>query len=129
MYSLSPELRSRLLEERREAKPAFKIPLFLTTIVLALATATGALGDDSNDVANQLGTVLGSEEACGLAYDQKAIEDFVNDHVKPSDMSFPSMLDTMTRGTKYLIQSMSESALTAHCTQIRRIAKHYGFTR
>jgi hypothetical protein len=85
--------------------------------------------DDSLDIARELGTVIGSEEACGLTYDQQAIERFINEHIKACDMSFPSMLHMMTMGTKYEIRSMSESSLTAHCAQIRRIAEEYGFTK
>jgi hypothetical protein len=98
-------------------------------ITLTLACITSARGDDSDEIASQLGTLIGSEAACGLTYDQDAIERFINEHVKPSDMSFPSMLDLMTGGTQYEIKRMSESALTAHCAQIRRIAKQYGFTK
>lgn len=42
-------------------------------------------------------------------------------------MSFPSTLQLMTGGAEYELEEMSKSALTAHCTQIRRIAKSYGF--
>jgi hypothetical protein len=103
--------------------------LAFLTVMLALGGITGAQADDSDNVARELGTVIASEEACGLTYDQQAIERFINDHVKASDMSFPSTLDLMTRGTKYEIRSMSKSSLTAHCAQIRRIAEEYGFTK
>jgi hypothetical protein len=72
-------------------------------------------------------SVIGSEQACGLTYDRDPIERFITEHVKASDMSFPSTLNMMTMGTKVAIKEMSESSLTAHCTQIRRVAKEYGF--
>jgi hypothetical protein len=77
----------------------------------------------------QLATILGSEEACGLKYDQSAIESFINKNVDPKDMSFAGSLVNLTNGVKFQIQSMSESSLTAHCTQIRRVAKQYGFVK
>ena len=99
--------------------------------MLALAGITSPHGDDSStiDIAADLGSVIESEQACGLTYDRDAIERFITEHVKASDMSFPSTLDLMTVGTKVAIKSMSQSSLTAHCTQIRRIAKEYGFIK
>ena len=97
---------------------------------LALAGIASAHADDlSITVALNLGSVIGSEQACGLMYDRDAIERFITEHVKASDMSFPSTLNMMTMGTKSQIESMTESSLKAHCTQIRRIAKEYGFIK
>jgi hypothetical protein len=98
-----------------------------SSMIVAVAVVTGVYGD-SDDIAQQLGTVIGSEQACGLSYDQDAIEHFIDEHVKASDMSFPSMLNLMVDGTKVEVTNMSKSSLTAHCAQIRRIAKQYGFT-
>jgi hypothetical protein len=97
--------------------------------MLALAGITIAHSDDSSTIALNLGSVIGSEQACGLTYNRDAIERFITEHVKASDMSFPSTLNMVTMGTKGQIESMSESSLTAHCTQIRRIAKEYGFIK
>ena len=98
--------------------------------ILALSTIISARAEDSSmNIAIQLGSVLGSEEACGLTYDEDAIARFINEHVKADDMSFPSTLQMMTAGTKFQIEDMSKSSLTAHCTQIRRIAQKYGFTK
>jgi len=104
--------------------------LVTTAIAIALIVAAAkARADDINpaDTALQLGTVIGSEQTCDLTYDQDAIERFINEHVSASDMSFPSLLSMFTDGTKAEILGMSQSSLTAHCAQIRRIAKQYGF--
>jgi hypothetical protein len=95
--------------------------------LLAIAAAAvlmpaSGYAKDSSDLALALGTILGSEEFCGLDYDQAAIQAFVRKRVSPDDMGFPSSLESMTAET------MSDSAKTAHCTQIARIAKSYGFT-
>jgi hypothetical protein len=108
---------------------AMRISRFVLAAMLTFAAAASGHADDSSDVALNLGSVIGSEEACGLTYDQDAIERFINEHVKASDMSFPSMLNTMTAGTKFQIENMSKSSLTAHCAQVRRIAVKYGFTK
>jgi hypothetical protein len=103
--------------------------LAFLTVMLALGGFNGAQADDSITVALNLGSVIGSEQACGLTYDRDPIERFITEHVKASDMSFPSTLNMMTMGTKVAIKEMSESSLTAHCTQIRRVAKEYGFIK
>jgi hypothetical protein len=76
-----------------------------------------------------LGTVLGSEEFCGLAYDQKAIEAFIDKNVAADDMGFAAELNSMASGTKYQNKEMTPSEKTAHCTQIQRVAKSFAFIR
>jgi hypothetical protein len=44
--------------------------------MLALAGIASAHADDSSTVALNLGSVIGSEQGCGLTYDRDAIERF-----------------------------------------------------
>ena len=74
--------------------------LAFLTVMLALGGFNGAQADNSFTVALNLGSVIGSEQACGLTYDRDPIERFIAEHVKASDMSFPSTLNMMTMGTK-----------------------------
>jgi hypothetical protein len=99
---------------------------FLLAVMVALPAAAGEI---NYEVVNGLASVLGSEQACGLKYDQAAIERYVTSNVGADDMSFPAVLKSMTDGIKAQIAGMSESELTAQCTQVRRTAKHYGFVR
>jgi hypothetical protein len=96
------------------------------TLALLLSTSAASAMDDTVLAAN-LGSVLGSEKLCGLTYDQAAIQAFIEKHVPARDMQFPSLLVLMTRGAESENESMSKSAVTAHCTQIARIAESYGF--
>jgi hypothetical protein len=82
----------------------------------------------SMSLANDLGNVLASEEPCGLKYNQDAITMFIEKKVEDDDMGFPSTLNLMVIGSKAQIDDMNESQKTAHCTQIKRIAKKYNFT-
>lgn len=104
---------------------------YLATISLAcsLIAAPAFAWDDfeSMTLANELGSVLASEEACGLTFDQDAISAFIEKRVPADDMAFPSSLNMMVMGSEAQIADMSTSAKTAHCTQIRRIAKSNGF--
>jgi hypothetical protein len=98
---------------------------------LAAMSATSATAQTkqlkSMNLALELGSVLAAEEACGLTYDQSAIERFIDKNVPADDMSFPSSLSMMTSGSAVQLEEMTASAKTAHCSQIRRIAKSYGF--
>ncbi|QEE22649.1 signal recognition particle [Youhaiella tibetensis] len=78
-------------------------------------------------IATALGTVLASEKLCGLSYDQAAISAFIESNVPADDMDFPATLQMMIQGQGYNLKGMSESAKTAHCTQIARTAKSYKF--
>jgi hypothetical protein len=102
-----------------------QVVLVLVTLCVSSAVAKS---EDSVQVALQLGTIIGSEKACHLKLDQNAIRQCINEHVTDADLSFPATLNTMTGGTEYNIESMSESALTAHCTQIRRLVQRYGLS-
>jgi len=98
-------------------------------LILALSATAPVLADDfeSMQLANQLGSVLASEEPCGFAFDQAAIAAFIEDKVSPDDMGFASTLNMMTQGQRIQIDQMSASSKTAHCTQIRRVATSYAF--
>ncbi|MCO5082631.1 MAG: signal recognition particle [Rhizobiaceae bacterium] len=101
-------------------------------VIVATALSAGAAsaqGLESMQIANELGTVIASEEVCGLSYDQAAIEAFIAKKVSADDMSFASTLNMMVMGTEAQIGDMSASAKTAHCAQIKRVAKSYGFTK
>ena len=99
-------------------------------VAIALAVSTSAIAAaDSMEVATSLGSVLASEEPCGLSYDHAAIERYIEKNVKADDMGFAGMLNMMTSGSAYSIKEMSPSAMAAHCAQIRRVAKSFGFTQ
>lgn len=104
--------------------------LAVSALILAgLATPSPAVSMESMKIAMELGSVLASEEACSLTFDQAAIERFIEAKVAADDMGFASMLQTMTEGNRFQIGSMSTSAKTAHCAQIRRVARANGFVR
>jgi hypothetical protein len=87
----------------------------------------GASGMESLQLAMHLGDVLASEQPCGLSYDQAAISAFIANKVKADDMGFTSNLNIYTFGATSQIRDMSTSQKTAHCAQIKRVAKQYKF--
>lgn len=97
-------------------------------IIAALATIAQAQSMGSMSTANELGSILASEEKCGLSYKPEAIEAYIAKKVKDDDMGFASTLSMMTQGNAVQIEEMSKSALVAHCSQVKRVAKSYGFT-
>jgi hypothetical protein len=72
--------------------------------------------------------VLASEQLCGLNYDAAAIRAFIEKNVAPDDMSFNNSLELITAGSRRENQRLSASEKVAHCAQIVRVAKSYGFT-
>ncbi len=101
--------------------------ILFAAVLAAASSSVLAQGLESMSLANELGTVLASEEACGLTFDQTAIAAFIGAKVPADDMSFASTLNMMTEGQKYQMEGMSASSKTAHCTQIKRVAASYGF--
>jgi hypothetical protein len=97
----------------------------------ALLFTSAAVGQDlkSMTLANELGSVLASESLCELSYDQAAITAFIEKRVRADDLAFASTLRAMTSGQEFQMRSMTPSAKTAHCTQIRRVAKANGFVK
>lgn len=96
-------------------------------VLMLTAAPSASLATDSIQLAQELGDVIGSEEACGLTFDQAAIERFIDEKVREDDMSFTSSLNLFVRGAGRSIAQMSESARTAHCRQVSRVAARYGF--
>lgn len=99
-------------------------------LAAGLALITGAAHAQNFDVmqkAMSLGTLIGSEEYCGLTYDQTAIEDWIADNIPADAMEFPQNLEMGVTAETYTQDDRSPSAKTAHCAGISRTAKHYGF--
>lgn len=101
---------------------------FVGVLAVGVLVASGANATDPS-LALNLGSVLAAEDYCGLSSDQGAIEAFIEKNVSASDMGFASDLQSMTSGQEYFQQQMSPSEKTAHCAQIRRVAKSFGFTK
>jgi hypothetical protein len=96
--------------------------------LLILGASSQALAqEDSFELAENLGDVLASEDLCGLHYDQDSIRKFIEAHVKADDMGFTPSLKAQTDARREMTWSQSEK--TAHCAQISRTARAYGFTQ
>ncbi len=102
--------------------------LVLAGIALFACCATAQANDLATmQLASGLGSVLAGEEACGLVYDQTAIEKFVSDKVPAGNLNFPGTLNMMVTSSKMELDGMTQSQKTANCTQVKRAAKAYGF--
>lgn len=97
-------------------------------IIATLCAATPAAAQfESMKLASELGSVLGSEAFCGLAYKQDVIAAYIEANAPKDDMGFASNLSLMVQGNEAQNQSLSTSAKTAHCTAITQTARHFGF--
>lgn len=79
--------------------------------------------------AMSLGTLIGSEEYCGLTFDQAAIEAWVEKNIPADAMDFPQHMSMGHDAEIYQQSSRSPSAKTAHCAGVTRTARHYGFLK
>jgi hypothetical protein len=98
-------------------------------IGIALVLATPALAWDAvarNSFADAMAAMIASEEVCGLGYDQAAIEALIAGTVPADDLEFVVALDRKIWVALQRVETMSESARTAHCAQIRRSAARHG---
>lgn len=96
----------------------------IVAIPLALVPASA---QSSASMAMELGSILASEEPCGLTYDQGAIVTWIEENIAADDMGFAGTLDIMTRGQGRQVAAMSPSALTANCAAVTGAARHFGF--
>lgn len=99
------------------------------TIVALFSDAAFAWDQDTSEFAEQLGIVLGSEDFCGLTYDQQAITRYIGDHINPENLDFAHLLKVDTWSTQNENKEMSTSEKTARCFQITRTAKSLGFVK
>lgn len=76
-----------------------------------------------------LGGIIGSEEYCGLTYDQDAISAWIDKNVPADEMSFQNYLSMGINSEAYDQPDRSASAKTAHCSSVKRTAAHYGFIK
>nr|WP_278520431.1 signal recognition particle [Brucella anthropi] len=95
--------------------------------VVGLCSIASAQKVDTWNIASGLGRVIASEEICGLSYSQQAIEKFIDEKVPADDLNFPGNLTIAIGGNTADLKAMSASQKTANCTQVKRIAKSYGF--
>jgi hypothetical protein len=102
--------------------------LILAAGIVGLATG-GSLAQSAQRIALDLGTVIGSERACGLTFDQAAIAAFIEKKVAATDMEFMTTMNNSASMAEIDVKEFSASQRTAHCTQIARVAKSNGFIK
>lgn len=103
----------------------------LCCLVIAAYPVSAATAEDADQVALaiaiDLGSVIGSEAFCELAFDQEQIASFVSERIEASNMEFAGNLIRQTRYWERQVSQMSVSSKSAHCTQTERVARSYGF--
>lgn len=108
------------------------IRLALAALLTAAPAALPAAAQDDfelMDLAFGVGSVLGSEEACGLTFDQDAISRFIDERVPPESLDFHPSLQTAMTGAEFQAESMTPSQTTAHCRAVENSARHYGWIK
>lgn len=102
--------------------------VFAAVSLALLSVPAGAEGElDRMQLATALGDLLAAESGCGLTYNQDAIKKFIDSKVPADDLQFSGYLSLSVSGSSYTLKEMSASTKVAHCRQIERGAKSYGF--
>ncbi|WP_428029142.1 signal recognition particle [Ancylobacter sp.] len=99
-------------------------PLILAVALVMLASTARA---DTTFFGNELGNLLASETVCGLKYRPEAIEALVRKRVGGDLVEFASRLSLLTSNAAFDLKSMSADARAAHCMEVKKTAKSYGF--
>lgn len=77
-------------------------------------------------LAEPIGVVLGSEEACKLVVDRAAVDAYIEANVPAEAIQFTDMVQGITAYQRLRIEGMSAAQLQAHCTTVRRFAGQSG---
>lgn len=98
--------------------------------VLFLLTAAPALADvDGMMFATQVGGLLGSDEACGITFDQDKVRAYVLANTSPTDLSVSNLLATVIQGNRLRLQTEKPSDLAIHCDLAKRSADALGLSQ
>lgn len=106
-----------------------KALLWAVSSLYALGATSAAYAISHHDLSENLSLVIASEKPCNLSYDQDAIAAFIEENVAADDFDFAGDLARKIRLNTHNVESVTASALTAHCAQISRVAKSYGFIK
>lgn len=102
------------------------------TAVLALLLLLPALAVAENDptrVALTLGDMAGSEKICSFSIDQEALKIYIENTIPEDDLEFADTMSTAADLMPEKFAEMSPTMQSAHCLQMKRIAKSLGFAK
>lgn len=106
-----------------------KLKLIGEAVLVVLAVAGPAAAETDMQLALDLGDVVGSEGICGMKFEQPAIAAFIEARVPADDTRFIGIMNTAANVMDKKFARFSASQQTAHCTQMRRVAKSFGFVK
>jgi hypothetical protein len=101
---------------------------FLSASLIASAPVC-AFAASQLQLAMSFGDVLGAETACGMDIDPAKVESFIQSKVDGSNLEFMSTVHTSVAVSPGKFKQMSPSLRSAHCTQMKRLAKSFKILR
>ena len=104
-----------------------KLAKSIAILVLITSTSVHAAPGSRDNVALALsmGSLLGSEEACNIHFDNSKVDAFIKKNVADDDIYFADTVSTGARVQPTEISRMSSAVLAAHCAQMRKLAKKF----
>jgi hypothetical protein len=79
--------------------------------------------------ATEIGVILGSDEACGLAFNQDSVRAYILANTSADDLSAPNMIATMVQGNRIRLKSEKPFDLAIHCDLVTRSAQALGLLK
>ncbi len=95
-------------------------------IVALLALPAGAQSANTQRMAMELGTIIGSETACDLAISREGLTAYIEGNVAAEDTEFLSTMNLFAETGPSEIEAMTETQRFAHCLQASRNAAALG---
>lgn len=88
--------------------------------------ATPALSGAQDAALFDLGRLLAADEACGLSFNEAAVDAYLIKYADPTDLSASRLLDVAIRGTRSQLRNMKPTDLAVQCKLARRSADALG---
>ena len=84
---------------------------------------------DTMTFAANVGGMLGSDEACGISFDQAKVEAYILANTDATDLTAANMIATMIEGNRFRLKSVKPTDLAIHCALAKRSADALGLTQ
>lgn len=98
--------------------------------VLVLIASSPAMADvDGMMFATQVGGLLGSDEACGITFDQDKVRAYILANTSPTDLAVSNLLATVIQGNRLRLPTEKPSDLAIHCDLAKRSADALGLSK
>jgi hypothetical protein len=98
----------------------------VAAIVFVLIGSPALANVEGMMFATEIGGLLGSDEACGIVFNQDKVRAYILANTSPTYLSVSNLLATVIQGNRLRLQSEKPSDLAIHCDLAKRSADALG---